>query len=133
MNTRVRPLVLRPGLSAGLPLSDFRRQYILTDGVNFQSCDIVLYNLLRLYSHFLPMPSNKPRIALQSGKPFIESGRLSKRRSSRADVGVIVLVVHLAAVYFDGSFVHVCNSFLRCSRCLTVANRTQYAPYIRTI
>jgi hypothetical protein len=100
-------------------------------GSNFESCDIVHCNLLRLYSHFLPIPSNKPRIALQSGKPVIELGRVSKRRSGRAGVEVIVPVVHLAAVYFDGSFVHVCNSLLRCSRCLTVANRTQYAPHIR--
>jgi len=51
-NTRVRLLVLRPGLSAGLPLSDISQQYILTDGVKFQSCDIVLSNSLRLSSQF---------------------------------------------------------------------------------
>jgi len=33
-NARVRSLVLRPGLSTGLPLSDLGRDYILTNGRN---------------------------------------------------------------------------------------------------
>jgi len=72
-NTRVRLSVLRPGLSAGLPLSDISQQYILNDGVNFQSCDIVLGNLLRHNSQFFSCPVIDRWIALQKWETFYRS------------------------------------------------------------
>jgi hypothetical protein len=51
-NARVRSLVLRPGLSTGLPLSDLGRHYILTNGRNLRCSDKVHCKLLGHYSQF---------------------------------------------------------------------------------